>query len=162
MFQVISVNIELSIIIYLRFKIKTIKMKTPWIRRRWLDFRLGHSVYLIFLLSFSNFILIFHRLLIERIEPLNELFSNLWVFVAVFVILYIPISVGLGAWHRRTQISVETEQSLLNNPFMARNFRMLVDMIEGKASKEDIEKFRDLLKNIEKKTSSTYFEDFSK
>jgi len=121
-------------------------------RRRWLDFRLGHSIYLIFLLTFSNFVLIFHRLLIERVEVLSEVFSDLWFFVGVFVIFYIPIAVGIGAYHRRTQIRVETEQNLLNNPFMARNFRMLVDIIEGKATKEEITKFRNLLVQIEKKS----------
>jgi hypothetical protein len=129
-------------------------MKQSWLRRRWLDFRFGHGLYLIFALTFSNFILIFHRLLIERIEILNEVFSNLWFFSIVFVILYIPIAIGIGAFHRRTQLSVESEQTLLNNPFMARNFRMLVDIIEGKASKEEIENFRDLLKGIEKKSDN--------
>jgi len=126
-------------------------MKTTWVRRRWFDFRLGHSVYLIFVLSFSNFVLIFHRLLIERIEFLDDIFSELWFFVLIFVVAYIPISVGIGAWHRRTQIKVENEQSLLNNPFLARNFRVLIDVIEGKASKEEIQKFREFLLNIEKK-----------
>lgn len=133
-------------------------LNQSWIRRRWLDFRLGHSIYLIFILSFSNFILIFHRLLIERVEVLNELFSNLWLFVIVFVLAYIPIGLAIGAWHRRTQIRVETEQTLLNNPFMARNFRVLADMIEGTASKEEIEKFRKVLLNIEKKADSTWFD----
>ncbi len=126
-------------------------MIQAYARRRWLDFRLGHSIYLIFLLTFSNFVLIFHRLLIERVEVLSEVFSDLWFFVGVFVIFYIPIAVGIGAYHRRTQIRVETEQNLLNNPFMARNFRMLVDIIEGKATKEEITKFRNLLMQIEKK-----------
>jgi len=130
---------------------------SPWVRRRWQDFRFGHTLYLIFALSFSNFILIFHRLLIERVESLNEIFSDLWFFAIVFILLYFPISIGIGAFHRRTQIRVESEQNLLNNPFMARNFRMLVDIIEGKASKEDIEQFRNLLKKIEKKTDSTYW-----
>ncbi len=129
-------------------------MKQSWVRRRWQDFRFGHSIYLIFLLTFSNFVLIFYRLLIEEVEVLSEVFSDLWFFVGVFVILYIPIAIGIGAFHRRTQIRVETEQTLLNNPFMARNFRMLVDIIEGKASKEDIEKFRNLLRKIEKKSDS--------
>ncbi len=35
---------------------------------------------------------------------------------------------------------------------MARNFRMLVDIMEGKASKEEISKFRNLLMQIEKKS----------
>ena len=133
-------------------------METVWFRRRWFDFRLGHSVYLIFLLSFSNFILIFHRLLIERIEFLDNLFSELWVFVLVFVLAYIPISVGVGAWHRKTQIKIENEQALLNNPFMARNFRMLIDIIQGDASKEDIDAFRDFLNKIEKKSDETFFD----
>lgn len=130
-------------------------LNQSWVRRRWLDFRLGHSIYLIFILSFSNFILIFHRLLIERVEVLNEIFSNLWLFVIVFILAYIPIGLAIGAWHRRTQIRVETEQTLLNNPFLARNFRVLADMIEGTASKEEIEKFRKVLLSIEKKADST-------
>ena len=131
-------------------------MSSNWIRKRWFDFRLGHSVYLIFLLSFSNFILIFHRLLIERVEFLDGIFSELWMFIVLFISLYIPISIGVGAWHRKTQIKVENEQALLNNPFMARNFRMMIDIIEGKASKDEIQKFRDFLNNIEKKSDTDF------
>ena len=129
-------------------------MDKIWMRRRWLDFRFGHSVYLIFALTFSNFVLIFHRLLVERIEFLDRIFSELWVFILVFILVYIPMAIIIGAWHRRTQLKVETEQGLLNNPFMARNFRMLVDIIDGQASREDIENFRNLLKQIEKKSDS--------
>lgn len=127
-------------------------MNSNWFRRRWFDFRLGHSVYLIFLLSFSNFILIFHRLLIERIEFLNDIFSDLWMFIILFIGVYIPVSIAVGAWHRKTQIKIENEQSLLNNPFMARNFRMMIDIIEGKASKDEVQQFRKFLINIEKKS----------
>lgn len=130
-------------------------MSSNWLRRRWFDFRLGHSVYLIFILSFSNFILIFHRLLIERVDFLNGFFSELWIFVLIFVVIYFPISIAVGAWHRKTQIKVENEQALLNNPFMARNFRMMIDIMEGKASKDEIEKFREFLTKIEKKSDSS-------
>lgn len=129
-------------------------MRSSWLRRRWFDFRLGHSVYLIFILSFSNFILIFHRLLIERVDFLDGFFSELWIFVLIFVVIYFPISIAIGAWHRKTQIKVENEQALLNNPFMARNFRMMIDIMEGKASKDEIEKFREFLTKIEKKSDS--------
>ena len=124
-------------------------MQYKWIRRRWLDFRHGHGLYLIFALSFANFVLIFHRLLIERIDFLDDIFSSLGVFAIVFVILYIPIAILVGFWHRKTQVKIESEQLLRQNPFMARNFRMLADMIDGKASKEEIEKFRNLLTSIE-------------
>ncbi|WP_316506633.1 hypothetical protein [Nitrosopumilus sp.] len=131
-------------------------MSSNWFRRRWFDFRLGHSVYLIFLLSFSNFILIFHRLLIERVEFLNDIFSELWMFIVLFVVIYFPISIAVGAWHRKTQIKIENEQALLNNPFMARNFRMMIDIIEGKASKDEVQKFREFLTKIEKKSDSEF------
>jgi len=124
-------------------------MKYGFIRRRWYDFRQGHSFYLIFAMSFANFVLIFYRLLVEQIEILDEIFSSLWIFALVFIILYIPVAILIGLWHRRTQLKVEADQVLRQNPFMARNFRMLVDMIQGTASKEDIEKFRNLLTSIE-------------
>jgi len=106
-------------------------------------------MYLIFAMSFANFVLIFYRLLIEQIEILGEIFSSLWIFTLVFIILYIPVAILIGLWHRRTQMRVESEQALRHNPFLARNFRMLVDILEKRASKEEIEGFRDLLKQIE-------------
>ena len=124
-------------------------MKQAWARRRWMDFRWGHSTYLIFLLTFSNFVLIFHRLLVERVEFLEDIFSELWLFALIFVVGYIPLAIAVGAWHRRTQLKVENEQVLLQNPFLARNFRMLVDILEKRASKEEIENFRKLMKQIE-------------
>ena len=74
------------------------------------------------------------------------------MFIILFVGIYIPISIIVGAWHRKTQIKVENEQALLNNPFMARNFRMMIDIIEGKASKDEVQNFREFLNKIEKKS----------
>jgi len=126
-------------------------MKQEWIRRRWFDFRQGHSVYLIFLLSFSNFILIFHRLLVERVEFLDKIFSELWVFILVFFIAYVPIAILIGAWHRRTQLRVDVEQSMINNPIMAKMFRILLDMQSGKITAQEMEEMRNFLLSIENK-----------
>lgn len=126
-------------------------MNESWIRRRWFDFRQGHSAYLIFALSFGNFILIFHRLLIERVEVLDEIFSNLWIFTIVFILAYVPIAVAIGAWHRRTQFKVEAEVAMRQNPLFAKWFRVLLDVQTGKASKEEIEAVRKVLKSIEDK-----------
>jgi len=124
-------------------------MNQDWFRRRWFDFRQGHSVYLIFLLTFANFILIFHRLLIERIEFLNEIFNELWVFVLVFIIIYIPSSIMIGAWHRKTQFRVEADVMIRQNPLLAKIFRTLLDVQTGKISNEEIEEMRTFLKKIE-------------
>ena len=123
-------------------------------------------MYLIFALSFANFVLIFHRLLIERVDFLDDMFSDLWFFAIVFVVMYIPVAILIGFWHRRTQVKIETEQGFRNNPFLAKIFRMLVDIIEGTASKEEIKKFRDMLMSIEAgkagKIESSSKKDFKK
>ena len=126
-------------------------MNDVWYRRRWLDFRFGHNTYLIFLLSFSNFVLISHRLLVERIDFLQDIFSELWFFAVVFLAAYIPVGIAIGAWHRKTQLKTENEQVYLQNPFFARMFRNLVDIIEKRSSEEEIEKFRNFLMSIESK-----------
>lgn len=120
-------------------------------RRRWLDFRLGHTTYLTFALAFGNFILIFHRLLIERIPALDNIFSDLWIFGLVFILIYIPLSLLVGYWHRKTQLKVETELTLKQNPLFAQWFRVLIDMQTGRATKEEIENLRKTLKSIEGK-----------
>jgi len=124
-------------------------MSNQFLRRRWMDFRLGHSLYLIFLLTFANFVLIFHRLLIERVEVLNEIFSELWLFGIIFILFYIPVAIFIGLWHRRTQLRIETDLTFRNFPVMAKSFRVLLDLVDGKASKEEVEKFRNFLKSIE-------------
>jgi hypothetical protein len=129
-------------------------MSNQWIRRRWYDFRMGHSLYLIFLLSFSNFILIAHRLLIERVPVLNEMFSNLIIFAIIFIIAYIPVSMAVGLWHRRTQLRVEVDLAMRQNPIFARAFATIIDIQTGKASPEQIEKFRKTLQNIDENISS--------
>ena len=126
-------------------------MSNAWIRRRWFDFRQGHSIYLIFAMSFANFVLIFYRLLVEEVEILSQIFSTLWIFVTVFLLTYIPVAILIGIWHRKTQMHVESEQILRHNPFFVKIFRVLIDMVDEKASKEEIEDIRNLLRSIEKK-----------
>ena len=128
-------------------------MNSSWARRRWYDFRMGHSIYLVFMMSFANFILIFHRLLIERVDWLNALLGDLWMFVALFVFLYVPVAVVVGAWHRRNQIKVETEVALMQSPLHAKVFRILLDMQAGRATPEEVDSLRKLLKTVEDKGS---------
>ncbi len=124
-------------------------------RRRWYDFRLGHGLYLIFALSFVNFILITHRLLIERVPILNEYFSSLWFFAIIFVLAYIPISTIIGVWHRRTQLRVEQDIVTRQNPFLAKVLGVIIDIQTDKASKEQIETMRKTLEEIEKGTKKS-------
>ena len=124
-------------------------MNETWVRRRWYDFRQGHGMYLVFAMSFVNFVLIFYRLLIEQIDFLGDLFSNLWIFLVIFLAAYIPTAVLIGNWHRKTQMRIEHEQSMKQSPLMAKNFRVLLDLLEGKASTKEVEELRKFLKSIE-------------
>jgi len=126
-------------------------MNESWVRRRWWEFRQGHSVYLIFMLTFVNFILIAYRLLIEKIPIFNSIFPDLWIFALLFIVIYVPLAVIIGIWHRKTQLKVETTIMNQQNPILAKMIRTLLDVQTGKASEEEIEKFRKMLTDIEKK-----------
>ena len=126
-------------------------MSQGWIRRRWWEFRAGHSVYLIFVLTFINFILISYRLLIEKIPIFQELIPNLSMFVLLFLAFYIPAAIIIGFWHRKTQLKVETTLTMQQNPVFAKMFRTMLDVQTGKASEKEIKEFRDFLTKIERK-----------
>ena len=126
-------------------------MNESWVRRRWWEFRQGHSVYLIFMLTFVNFILIAYLLLIEKFPIFNSIFPDLWIFALLFIVIYVPLAVIIGIWHRKTQLKVETTIMNQQNPILAKMIRTLLDVQTGKASEEEIEKFRKMLTDIEKK-----------
>jgi len=126
-------------------------MYQGWGRRRWWEFRQGHSIYLIFMLTFVNFILISYRLLIERVTIFKELIPDLWIFALLFIVCYIPAATLIGFWHRRTQLRVETTIVNQQNPVLARMIRTLLDVQTGVASEDEIKEFRKMLEKIEKK-----------
>jgi len=106
-------------------------------------------------LTFSNFILITYRLLIEKVSSLQGVFTDLWVYVVVFIIVYIPAAIAIGHWHRKTQLKVEMTLAMLENPIYARAIRVLMDLEQGTASETEVKQLREMLLQIERK----YFED---
>lgn len=126
-------------------------MKEGWARRRWWEFRQGHSIYLVFVLTFINFILIAYRLLIERVSVFKEIVPELWIFALLFIVVYAPAAILIGYWHRRTQLRVETTLIQQQNPILARMIRTLLDVQTGKATDEEIQEFRKMLAQIERK-----------
>ena len=122
-----------------------------WINRRWYEFRTGHGSYLVFGLTFANFILIAYRLLVEKVPELNSLFPHLYDFVVIFVIAYTPLAIIIGHWHRKTQLATETSLYFLSNPLAARFYRLVLELQQGKASKEEVDQMMRLLSEIERK-----------
>ena len=90
-------------------------MNKNWIRIRWMDSRSGTSIYLLFGLSLTNFILISYNFLLEKDPLFDGLISDLWIFALIFLISYVPISIIIGFWHRKTQMSVENSIKYMEN-----------------------------------------------
>ena len=122
-----------------------------FIKRRWFDGRTGTTVYLLFALTLMNFILISYRFLIEGSPLFANLVSDLTIFSIIFIITYIPISILIGYWHRKTQWKVELALKMMENPLNAKMFRTILDVQTGQASDQEIKEFRALLMKIESK-----------
>ena len=127
--------------------------KMGWPQQRFFEFRAGHGTYLAFAVSLVTFVLIVHRLLIERVPELDAIFGDLLTFTFVFGILYIPLAVLIGRWHMKNQYKVESTMIFMNNPSMLRAFRLLFDLETNSANKEDVEAFKKLLYRLEKETT---------
>jgi len=129
---------------------------TDWFRRRWLDFRNGHSIYLIFVLTFANFITIQYKLLIDQIPYLAGVFDNIIIFAILFVLMYVPIGIVLGYWHRKTQWKVEQDALFRENKVGAIMWMYVIDLIEGKVSEEDKKLMRESLLRITRGETRLY------
>ena len=124
------------------------KIKT---RVLWLDGRIGHTTYLMFFLTFVNFIIISFNFLIEDSVMLKDIIPSMWIFSTIFIITYIPISILIGRWHRYTQLTTEYRILHEENPVIATMMKILLDVQTGVATKEEIAEFRKMLTKIEKK-----------
>ena len=103
-------------------------------QKGWLDFRNGHSVYLSFILTFMNSILISYHFAVEQFTFLNSIFFSVAIFAVFFLGVYVPASVIIGYWHRRHQWTIENEALLQENWVWAWIARYQIRLIEGKAT----------------------------
>ena len=122
-------------------------IKNKYIKRRWLDFRNGHSIYLVFLLSLVNFILIVYNFAILKI-PFISSFLNLPLFILIFFLIYIPAAILIGYWHRRNQYAVENEALIQENWIFAWIAIYQIRLIKGKTTPEEDEAVLSYLNNI--------------
>jgi hypothetical protein len=112
-------------------------ISSDWFRRRWLDFRNGHSIYLVFAMTFANFITIQYQLLIDRLPYLAGIFDSILTFAILFILAYVPLSIVLGYWHRKSQWKVEQDALFRENKVGAIMWMYVIDLIEGNVSEED-------------------------
>ena len=128
-----------------------IKPTSHFFRSRWLDFRNGHSVYLVFIMTFTNFILIGYNFAVKKAPFLNDLFDNTLSFAVIFLLFYIPIAIIIGYYHRRKQYVVENELNLQENWPLIWIFRYQIKLIQGKTGTEENKRMIEFLDNILKR-----------
>ena len=124
------------------------KLSKGFIRRRWLDFRNGHSIYLAFVLTFINFILISYNFLIKQLPFGIGDSMTLPSFILLFVLIYIPTAITLGVWHRKHQYSVENEALLRQNWMWAWISQYQIRLIKGKTNPKEDEYIINYLNDI--------------
>jgi hypothetical protein len=122
-------------------------------RRRWLDFRNGHSIYLVFLMTFASFVTIQYKLLIEKATFLSSTFSSIWIFAIAFIAIYLPLGMAIGYWHRKSQFSVEAEALFSQNQVGAMLDLFLIDLIDGKVTEEEKQRIRSYLLKVMKRNA---------
>jgi hypothetical protein len=120
-------------------------------QKGWLDFRNGHSVYLSFILTFMNSILIAYHFAISQFANMGNVFFSVGLFALFFLGLYIPAAVIIGYWHRRHQWTVENEALLQENWVWAWISRYQIRLIEGKATETETKQVMDYLEGILKR-----------
>ncbi len=139
------------------------KRNNNWFRRRWLDFRQGHSIYLIFLMTFANFIVIQYRLLIDRMPSIDSLTGgNIVGFAMTFIAIYVPLSIVIGYWHRKSQWRVEAEALFNENRIGATMWLFVIDLIDGKITEQEKKEMREMLLKITKGNKIPKSEKFDK
>ena len=129
---------------------------SDWFRRRWLDFRNGHSIYLVFAMTFANFITIQYQLLIANLPLSAGIFSSIWIFAIMFILFYVPLSIVLGYWHRKSQWKVEQDALFRENKVGAIMWMYVIDLIEGNVSEEDKKLMKESLLRITRGETRLY------
>jgi hypothetical protein len=90
-----------------------------WIGRRFWESRQFYSAYIALFIAVSNWITIQYRLLLENIPIFNTLFSQLWIFLIVAVVVFTVVSILGGHYiHRKRQFRLEQAVAIEENPYL--------------------------------------------
>lgn len=94
--------------------------KTPFMRKMWVYFRVGHGQYLVYMMALSNFTLIMYHFLIKEIPFLENLLPSYSIFIVIFLPIYLPFAIIIGYGHYKTQIEHDfTEGQKYNKPLIS-------------------------------------------
>jgi hypothetical protein len=102
-------------------------------------------------MTFANFIVIQYRLLIDRMPSIDSLIGgNIVGFAATFIAIYVPLSIIIGYWHRKSQWRIEAEALFKENRIGATMWLFVIDLIDGKITEQEKKEMREMLLKITK------------
>ena len=107
-------------------------------------------------MTFANFITIQYQLLIDRLPYLAGIFDSILTFAILFVLAYVPVSIVLGYWHRKSQWKVEQDALFRENKVGAIMWMYVIDLIEGNVSEEDKKLMKESLLKITRGETRLY------
>lgn len=107
-------------------------------------------------MTFANFITIQYQLLIDRLPYLAGIFDSILTFAILFVLAYVPLSIVLGYWHRKSQWKVEQDALFRENKVGAIMWMYVIDLIEGNVSEDDKKLMRESLLKITRGETRLY------
>src|SRR5918992_781632 len=97
----------------------TMRGLAEWAGRRFWESRQFYSAYIALFIAVSNWITIQYRLLLENIPIFNTLFSQLWIFLIVAIVVFTVVSVLGGHYiHRKRQFRLEQAVAIEENPYL--------------------------------------------
>jgi hypothetical protein len=114
-------------------------------------------------MTFANFIVIQYRLLIDRMPSIDSLIGgNIIGFAMTFIAIYVPLSIIIGYWHRKSQWRVEAEALFNENRIGATMWLFVIDLIDGKITEQEKKEMREMLLKITKGNKIPKSEKFDK
>jgi hypothetical protein len=74
----------------------------------------------------------------------------------VFILAYVPLSIFLGYWHRKSQWKVEQDALFRENKVGAIMWMYVIDLIEGNVSEDDKKLMKEALLGITRGETRLY------
>jgi hypothetical protein len=128
-----------------------------WCGKRFFEFRIGNKMYIGFSIALLNFVLIFQRFFIDMTDSVHEVISNIAIFAVLFLIIYLPIALVVGKWHYKNQHRVDYAMEFFKDSALLKCYKLLFDLKTNSADPKEIESFKKMLYEFEKKSKITFF-----
>jgi hypothetical protein len=111
-------------------------------------------------MTFANFITIQYKLVLEKVPSIDTLTGgSLFGFAIFFIALYVPLSIIIEFWHRKSQWKVEVEALFKENKIGATMWLFVIDLIDGKISEKGKQDVREMLQKITKGKAKSVKDD---